>query len=300
MKEKILTICIPTYNRAAALKENIILVLEQLKTIEEGEVEFIVSDNCSTDETYSLVSEFVESGAKIIYNRNDANLGSTGNFLKCMHLATGKYILLLGDDDYLASGALRYLISCLKDKNYGLLHIDVHSQTTYPLTEYFDNNVFLKKINRQFTWMSGNVFRKDIVKLVNPSKYMNSFLLQMPYFLTSALENEVNAITGEYIIAIDAGQKHEVLNHGESYNFIKIFANNYLWIMSEYIKKYDKIADSTYAFIKRKMYEDWISKFIKKQLFKVNRKTPLNWFYALKCYGFEGYFYKSLFSILKK
>ena len=295
MNRAILTLCIPTYNRADALKGNIEIIAEQLKEINDGEVEFIVSDNCSTDNTIEVVNHFIDAGIPIIFNKNELNLGSTGNFLKCINLATGKFILLLGDDDYLVSGALKYLLKCLNNKDYGLLHIDVHSPVEYPLTEIDDINDYLKRINRQFTWMSGNIFRKDIVEKVgDPSRYMNSFLLQMPFFLKSALEYSKNAITGERIIEIDAGQKYKVLNGGERYGFIKVFANNFLEIMSEYLKKYDSVSRNTYPYIKRTMFEDWILKKMKNCLFTIRRDLFSNWYYAFKCYGLNWYFYKSI------
>ena len=296
MDRAILTLCIPTYNRGAALKGNIEIIAEQLKEIRDGEVEFIVSDNCSTDNTLEVVNHFIDAGIPIILNKNESNLGSTGNFLKCINLATGKYVLLLGDDDYLAPGALKYLLKCLNNKDYGLLHIDVHSPIEYPLTEFDDINDYLKKINRQLTWMSGNIFRKEIVEKVgDPTRYMNSYLLQMPFFLTSALEYSNNAITGERIIEMDAGKKFKVLNGGERYGFIKVFANNFLGILSDCFKKYDGVSKNTYSYIKRKMFEDWISKKLYKCLFSKRRDLFSNWFYAFKCYGLSGYFYKSLF-----
>ena len=123
MNRAILTLCIPTYNRADALKGNIEIIAEQLKEINDGEVEFIVSDNCSTDNTIEVVNHFIDAGIPIIFNKNELNLGSTGNFLKCINLATGKFILLLGDDDYLVSGALKYLLKCLNNKDYGLFFV---------------------------------------------------------------------------------------------------------------------------------------------------------------------------------
>lgn len=300
MNKALLSLCIPTYNRAAILKENILVILHQLEEIEGTEVELIVSDNCSTDNTQEVIKLLIEAGAPIVYNRNEENLGSAGNFIKCIKMASGKYIQLLGDDDYLAPGGLKYILDCLRGKEYGLLHIDPHPVTAYPLKEYFDNNDYLKIINRQFTWMSGNIFRSDIVSKIDYRKYTTSHLMQMPFYLESALESNVNAITGETVIEMDAGQKYDAKNRGGSYNFIGVFAFHFLRIMREFINKHKDVDNETYRVIKRKMYEDWISKFIKNQLFKVNRKTPVNWFYALKCYGFEGYFYKSLFSLLKK
>ena len=55
----LLSICIPTYNRASFLKEALSRVLSQLSQIKDNnKIELLVSDNCSTDNTAEVVSEF--------------------------------------------------------------------------------------------------------------------------------------------------------------------------------------------------------------------------------------------------
>ena len=63
----LLTIAIPTYNRAADLAA----ALEHLAGqpgISGGEVELLVSDNCSTDATGEVVKKFIERGLRIGYS----------------------------------------------------------------------------------------------------------------------------------------------------------------------------------------------------------------------------------------
>ena len=57
-KQPILSICIPTYNRAEVLRDT----LEHYTSCEEfnDEVELIISDNASTDATKSLCTEYAE------------------------------------------------------------------------------------------------------------------------------------------------------------------------------------------------------------------------------------------------
>ena len=59
--------------------------------------ELIVSDNCSSDDAEEVVSSF--AAPRIRYGRTDQNLGLLPNFNRCIDLATGDYVLLLGDDD---------------------------------------------------------------------------------------------------------------------------------------------------------------------------------------------------------
>lgn len=300
MKAPILSVCIPTYNRGAIVKGNLEVLSCQVQAFHDGEVELIVSDNCSTDNTSQIVKAFLDKGVPIKYNRNESNLGADGNFLKCMHLASGKYVQLLGDDDYYVEGGLKYLVELLRRNDFGLLNIDVHAVKGYPTVEYTDINDYLKRVNRMFTWMSGNIFRRDIVDKVDSSRYLKSCLLQMPFFLTSAFSYKCNAVTGERIIEMDAGQRNASITGGEHYIFMKVFAYNFLRIMKEFCAYNKAVSESTFPIIKRKMYEDWISSHIRDLLFKKNRELFANWYYTLKCYGFNGYFYESFFRRLKR
>jgi cellulose synthase/poly-beta-1,6-N-acetylglucosamine synthase-like glycosyltransferase len=96
MKPK-LSICIPTYNRAAFLKECLDSVLPQVKT--KDEVEVIVIDNASTDDTQAVVKKFIALCDCLKYYRNENNLGYAGNQVKCIEYTTGDYMAFLCDDD---------------------------------------------------------------------------------------------------------------------------------------------------------------------------------------------------------
>lgn len=93
----LISIIIPTFNRAELLRKAIASVLAQA-----GDAfEVIVSDNCSEDHTPEVVAEF-SSDERVIYSRNDRNLGMVGNWRKAIYeLARGQWFVLMSDDDYL-------------------------------------------------------------------------------------------------------------------------------------------------------------------------------------------------------
>ena len=90
----LVTIAIPTYNRSDGyLREALQSALNQ----SYGNIEIIVSDNCSTDGTEKYISDI---GSRIIrYYRQDTPLKPNGNFNFCLNNALGSYFLLLHDDD---------------------------------------------------------------------------------------------------------------------------------------------------------------------------------------------------------
>jgi glycosyltransferase involved in cell wall biosynthesis len=86
------TIGIPTYNRANFLKRSLACALDQT----HSDVEIIVSDNASPDDTSEVVKSF---GDRVRYHRNPTNLGATANFERALELASGDFFSWLQDDD---------------------------------------------------------------------------------------------------------------------------------------------------------------------------------------------------------
>ena len=75
MSQPILSICIPTYNRAEYLARTLDSIIAQPRFQSTGDVEVIISDNCSTDDTQNVVNKYIEQyGNKIRYFRNNENI----------------------------------------------------------------------------------------------------------------------------------------------------------------------------------------------------------------------------------
>ena len=112
-EQKLLSICIPTFNRAEFLRYNLKSITDQfdaepaLKDI----VEVVISDNASADGTKEMVAGFVGKYPNIIYHRNETNIGFDRNLNNAINLAGGKYCFSLGDDDALFPGALAVLVN---------------------------------------------------------------------------------------------------------------------------------------------------------------------------------------------
>jgi glycosyltransferase involved in cell wall biosynthesis len=91
------TVGIPTYNRAAGLQRALESVLGQ----SEQDLEVIVSDNASTDETPQIVAQAIARDERIRYLRHDTNQGLTANFNAVLEAARGQYAMVLADDDWI-------------------------------------------------------------------------------------------------------------------------------------------------------------------------------------------------------
>lgn len=94
------SVCTITYGHEAFIKDTIEGVLMQEV---EFEVEFIIADDCSPDNTAEIVKSYQENhprGHWIKYTRHKENLGVIPNFVWALKACKGKYIALCEGDDY--------------------------------------------------------------------------------------------------------------------------------------------------------------------------------------------------------
>ena len=113
----VVTVCIPTYNRAEMLRRCLQSVLWQSL----HDIEVIVSDNASTDDVAGVIASFNDS--RVVHDRLDENIGLFGNLTRCLRLGTGRYRVMLPDDDLMLPGNLERKARFLDSHSeVGLVH----------------------------------------------------------------------------------------------------------------------------------------------------------------------------------
>lgn len=95
-KNPLVSIIIPTCNRAKYIKRAVESVLSQTYQ----NIETIIIDDGSTDETPKIISEFSKKDPRIVILTNRINLGFVKTLNKGISKARGKYIARLDDDDF--------------------------------------------------------------------------------------------------------------------------------------------------------------------------------------------------------
>ncbi|MCX7385962.1 MAG: glycosyltransferase family 2 protein [Planctomycetales bacterium] len=110
----LLSICVPTYNRAKFLRVMLQALLPQVAEC-GGQVEVWVIDNASTDDTPRVIEESRPLGAfRSVHNTE--NVGPIKNVVKGpAELATGEYVWVLGDHNLMMPGALRRVLEVFSD-----------------------------------------------------------------------------------------------------------------------------------------------------------------------------------------
>lgn len=109
----LLSICIPTFNRAELLRSALYSLAPQIKEFQD-EVELIVSNNNSQDNTEEIV-KWAQQFGPIQYNCNFENIGACNNALLLItQLAKGDFCWVLGDDDFVRPNAVKKILEVIK------------------------------------------------------------------------------------------------------------------------------------------------------------------------------------------
>jgi glycosyltransferase involved in cell wall biosynthesis len=92
----LISVGVPTYNRPEGLRNTLLGIIMQTYS----NIEVIVSDNCSPGETVNnVMNEFCQQDSRIIFYKQEKNLGPTDNFYFVLSKAKGNYFIWAADDD---------------------------------------------------------------------------------------------------------------------------------------------------------------------------------------------------------
>lgn len=110
--DPILSICIPTFNRSTLLERLLLSILECGDS--RPDVEIVVSDNASTDNTTDILKEYSSRLPNLRWSSSPKNRGFAENLLRVAGMARAQYCLWVGDDDLFIKGAIAYYVSQIR------------------------------------------------------------------------------------------------------------------------------------------------------------------------------------------
>lgn len=212
MNNPLLTIAVPTWNRADILDLALTALLPQI-IFYNNEIEIVISDNASTDNTDQVIKSQIEknNGLNIIHHIQSENTGYYGNFKTCRELSNGDYFWLLSDNDYVAKGLIEYIMKILSPKRPSFIFLkDWKHNAKVSDNSNFNNRVYsvkeaIETFNYKTTLISAVIFNND---KSNDATLFETFngntFLGFAYFLQS-LKNKDQAyeITGTSLFIND-------------------------------------------------------------------------------------------------
>lgn len=242
-KQILLSICIPTYNRGYVLNDT----LERITNDPEfdDEVEIIISDNCSTDDTVSVVSKYQQIHDNIRYYCNDKNVKDL-NFMRALSYGNGEYLKLINDYIYFLPGGLKYMKSCIRanlKSERPLFFIEkVRKHLRGDDVSCHSLDDFIYSVSYFSTWIANfGCWRKDFYAVTNKERFLNLLLMQVDWLYRIVSINKGCLICTGKIIAkssLDLGKRG-------GYNYVQVHVANYYKIMYSYVEE-GKLSLRTY------------------------------------------------------
>ena len=243
MKNSLVSIVIPTYKRPDMLARAIDSVLNQ--TYENVEI-FVVDDNAPSFPERMATEEIMkqyDSNPKVTYIKHDYNKNGSAARNTGWHLAKGKYITFLDDDDEISPRKIQAQVECLEslDDTWGACYTAYHTLmqdgTIQKSATNQSGDVYLRALMRSFYVGSGSniLLRKKVVDEING--YDEDLKRNQDVeFMARAFENYKVAYVPEDLLTIH----WEVRTVKHSFDFIDSITEFYLNKMSD---RLDKLSD---------------------------------------------------------
>lgn len=214
MTEVKLSICIATLNRAVFIGETLGSIISQVT----DEVEIVVLDGGSTDNTTQVVQQYQQRFPRLRYFRQDAPMGVDQDFCRAVELAKGDYCWLMSDDDILKPGAIHSVLNeTLHD--YGLIIVNAEVKNT-DLTNILEQKIlrftsnriykptdsqkFFVETARYLSFIGCVIIKRSLWNTREKEKYFGTAFIHVGVIFQSLLMEDAIVIA-EPFIAIRAG-----------------------------------------------------------------------------------------------
>lgn len=199
------SVCIPTFNSGKFIGKAIESVLAQ--TLRD--IEVIVVDNDSSDDTLQIVEKYKKGDPRISLYKNPTNIGMVNNWNKCLSYANSEYVKLLCSDDFISPECLERAVEILdKDEDVGLVTC---------ARQVVDENLVPVKVLKfscdSRKWQSMEVFKKSFEKL-NPIGEPTSVVFRMRW-AKRGFDNSFNQLA-------DIEMWLNILQYSDMYSFSEV------------------------------------------------------------------------------
>ncbi len=209
----LISIIIPTYNGGRYIKT----CLESVISSKVENIEIIVSDDGSDDDTLNIINNFTDP--RIITFSNNTRLGMQKNYEKAVERSQGDWIVLIGQDDLMMPSSLEIINEIIQaDSNLEIIvssrgyfnWADSNNMKITPKVIIYKNNLIKRKIKSKKRLMltllglvsynqgpqmyTGSIIKKSLVEKIKEKQESIFFLYPIPDVSSaiSILDQSVN------------------------------------------------------------------------------------------------------------
>ena len=255
-QQPLLSICIPTYNRSQYLKKTLDSIICQ-EEFSPDNVEIVISDNCSTDDTEIVCKEYTEQYENIKYFRNTENIRDR-NFPLVLSKGSGVLLKLCNDtlifNDFSLSKLLELVVNNKKEKPVIFTsngNCKINDKCSFTSLEDFMYNASF-----WITWIGGYcIWKEHWNEFGNTEDGCKESLWQVPSLLKYINNMKKAIICNAFLFTIQTVEKKNI-----SYGLYKVFYINYLGFIRNYIN--NGISQTCYDWLEEDLlfnfYTDWM------------------------------------------
>lgn len=249
-RKSLLSLCVPTFNHAHELRKMLESVVGLPVFRETDDIEVVISDNASCDDTYEVVKTFMEVWPnRIKYYRNDVN-GFNSNIKLVLSQASGLFRKLIDDTFLLREHGLRMILDAVRcniEKKPLLFFINgnVSSKNGYAECRSFDD--LLNNISFPMTWIGGfGVWEDQLSFLSDNFQCSNLRLIQVAAFCRLfKTEQYAKVYNFSFLESLPCHRKGE-------YELTEVFVRDYFLILRDFVES-EMLSDRAYRIAQKRV-----------------------------------------------
>ena len=299
-KEPLLSICIPTKNRADVLKQCLKSIVEDSEFSEE--IEVIISDNNSIDNTREVSLFYADKYSNIKYFRNDVDVGGDRNILLSLERAKGTFLKINNDYSAFKKKSLSFLLNKIR-KNINEKPVLYFHKGDDPCEEKIitDFNELLSKEKWSMSWIGCyGYWKDDFQNFEERDRRIDTMFQQIDWFVRSfKKKNKIVYLSKELTIRLPFKEKQT------GYNFVEVHTKKFIIQFEELVSE-GLLENSTIEYMKK---EDllpsmvlWLLKLKIANKGRYSYSTNNGWKLLKEVFGMYNWYYfvllKSIFKSL--
>lgn len=278
-----LSICIPTRNRADALRRTLASICEQEVFGATDAVEVVISDNASDDGTVEVVREFIaRHGDKVRYYRNEQNIHDR-NFEAALARGRGELLKLNNDTLEHEPDSLRMLTELVSRQRATRPVLFFLHRTDGPPRSVACATLdeFVREVSYDITWIAGfAIWRADLAAMADFSRHAALQLVQV-----DAVLRQIGG--GRDALVVRAPLWHVIPGRGAGgYDLLRVFLDNYFGLLAAYVAA-GALSPQTYEREKRRMLHGHIARWVAMSMVgcQASFDVRAHWAYVRRHFG---------------
>lgn len=231
MNNEILTICIPTYNRAELLN---ITLRKLIDVVNDFKCEIIVSDNASIDNTKEIVETHKKYYSKLKYFLQPKNVGYDRNVANCYENSKSEYVWILGDSNEISKDDFNYILEILEKRSYhGIIVNSENRIKNVPSKVFNDSSILLSEIGWHMTLLSSIIMPRKYVSTSNLERYFDTDFIHFGVFFENIVKYKKISVlwVAENIVSSTKIKANHKIIKKNNWNIFNVFGTQWFTIV---------------------------------------------------------------------